>query len=135
MTFSNSRIGIGKKEDGWELVRFCNKLNTRVIGGASKLLKYFINNYHPTQIISYSSNDISDGGLYKALHFCRDNKMSTAYWYIHTSTFKRYHRFSFRKAKLKELGFDVENKTESEIMKDLPYWKIFDSGTTRWIIY
>jgi hypothetical protein len=61
MTFSKSRVGVGKKEDGYELVRFCNKLNTRVVGGASKLLKYFIQIYNPSKIISYSSNDISDG--------------------------------------------------------------------------
>ena len=133
MTFSKSRVGIGKKEDGWELVRFCNKLNTAVVGGASKLLKYFINNYNPTQIISYSCNDISDGGLYKTLGFEKGNS-TTSYWYINQNTFQRFHRFNFRKAKLKELGYDTDNLTESQIMSDLPYWKIHDAGTTRWLL-
>ena len=46
MTFNKPRKGIGKmSEDGleWELGRFCNALNTNVVGGASKLFKYFIN--------------------------------------------------------------------------------------------
>ncbi len=42
MTFSKGRIIMGGKTDEWELNRFCNKLNTNVIGSASKLLKNFI---------------------------------------------------------------------------------------------
>lgn len=132
MTFSKSRVGIGKKEDGYELVRFCNLLNTTVIGGASKLLKYFIKLYNPSKIVSYSSNDISDGSLYKLLRFNPRESSSSAYWYIHRGTFERYHRFNFRKSKLKDMGFDTEHKTETQIMSELPYWKIYDSGTTRW---
>lgn len=47
MTFSKVRNIIGvAKNDGidnnyYELVRFCNRLNTSVVGGASKLFKYF----------------------------------------------------------------------------------------------
>ena len=132
MTFSKSRAGIGKKEEGYELVRFCNKINTNVIGGASKLLSYFIRYYNPSKIVSYSSNDISNGGLYQTLGFQKEGT-SNAYWYINQHTFERFHRFNFRKAKLKEMGFDIENKTESQIMNELPYWKIYDSGTTRWV--
>ena len=133
MTFSKSRVGIGKKEDGWELVRFCNKLDTSVIGGASKLLSYFIKVYNPIKIVSYSSNDISNGSLYKILGFQSSISSSSAYWYINQHTFERFHRFNFRKAKLKEMGFDIENKTESQIMTELPYWRIYDSGTIRWV--
>jgi hypothetical protein len=133
MTFSKSRIGIGKNEEGYELVRFCNKLNTNIVGAASKLLNHFVEIYNPTQIISYSSNDISSGHLYEVLGFTKENKTSMAYWYINQNTFQRYHRFNFRKAKLKDMGYDTENLTESQIMSGLPYWKIYDSGTTRWV--
>lgn len=133
MTFSKSRVGIGKNEDGWELVRFCNKMNNNVIGGASKLLKYFILHYNPNQIISYSCNDISSGNLYKVLGFERGNS-SSSYWYIDQNTFQRLHRFNFRKVKLKELGYDTNNLTESQIMSELPYWRIYDAGTTRWVM-
>ena len=133
MTFSKSRVGVGKNEEGYELVRFCNKLNTNIVGAASKLLNYFIEVYNPAQIISYSSNDISDGHLYEVLGFTKENKTSMAYWYINQNTFQRYHRFNFRKAKLKEMGYDAENLTESQIMSELPYWRIYDSGTTRWV--
>jgi hypothetical protein len=133
MAFSKSRVGIGKKDDGYELVRFCNKLNTNIIGAASKLLKYFIEIYKPCQIISYSSNDISNGNLYDVLGFEKENISPSAYWYINQNTFQRYHRFNFRKAKLKNMGYNTDKLTESQIMNELPYWKIYDSGTTRWV--
>ena len=135
MTFSKSRIGIGSNEIGYELVRFCNKKGLQVIGGASKLLNYFINNYNPEKIISYSSNDISNGDLYKKLCFVKEKESFPSYWYIQQNTFDRYHRFNFRKHRLKEMGYDVEIFTENEIMKNLPYWRIYDSGNKRWVLY
>ena len=59
--------------------------------------------------------------------------ISIAYWYVNQQTFERFHRFNFRKAKLKEMGFNIEHNTESQIMLELPYWKIYDSGTIRWV--
>ena len=133
MTFSKSRVGVGKNEDGYELVRFCNKLNTLVIGGASKLFKYFLRKYNPSQIVSYSSNDISIGNLYKTLNFTSEFVINPSYWYIHQGTFERFHRYNFRKDKLKEMGHDTVNLTEREIMEELPYYRIHDSGTIRWV--
>lgn len=55
MTFSKTRNTIGKKqsdcENSFELVRFCSLLNTSVVGAASKLFKYFVDNYNPFKII------------------------------------------------------------------------------------
>jgi hypothetical protein len=135
MTFGKTRVGIGKREDCWELIRFCNLLNTQVIGGASKLIKYFIKQYNPDKIISYSSNDISKGNLYSNLGFKkRNNHPKPSYWYIHKLSFIRYHRSNFCKSKLISMGYDISNKTESDIMQELPYWKIYDSGTTCWVL-
>ena len=132
MTFSRSRVGVGKNEDAWELVRFCSKLYTQVIGGADKLFKYFLKTYNPSKVISYSSNDISNGGLYEKLNFHQEGPYNTAYWYIQEGSFERFHRYNFRKDKLKEMGYDTENLTEREIMESLPYNRIYDSGTKRW---
>ena len=132
MSFSKrSKLSGGKNDDSWELTRFCSLLNTQVIGGAGKLLKYFINHYHPQKIISFSSNDISDGGLYKKLGFTTDGKVTGSYWYIDQKTHIRYHRTSFCKTRLAKLGYDV-SKSESEIMNNLPYFRIYDSGHTKW---
>ena len=133
MTFGKSRLGIGQSNNGYELIRFCNKQNTQVIGGASKLFHFFVKKYNPDNIYSYSSNDISNGNLYKQLKFKTNNKINQSYWYINQLTFERFHRFNFRKQKLKEMGYNIENQTECQIMENLPYWRIYDSGTKTWI--
>jgi hypothetical protein len=66
MTFSKPRFNRNYK---YELVRFASKLGTQVIGGASKLLKYFEINYNPKSIISYADRRYSNGKLYYALGF------------------------------------------------------------------
>ena len=53
----------------YNLSRFCNLLNTNVIGGASKLLNYFIKTYNPSRIISYADRSWSEGNLYYQLGF------------------------------------------------------------------
>lgn len=120
-----------KNKNCWVLSRFCNILYTNIIGGASKLLKEFMRKFSGN-IISYSSNDISTGNLYKVLGFTKTN-VSVAYWYISQENFKRFHRSSFMKSKIKAPG-DPE-ATEFEIMSKLPYWRIYDSGTTTWILH
>jgi hypothetical protein len=47
------------------------------------------------------------------------------YWYVKGST--RYHRSTFTKKRLIELGFD-QTKTESEIMNEQGFLKIYDAG-------
>lgn len=125
-----SVMTFNRNKTSWELSRFCNKRNTQVIGAAGKLLKHFILIWRPDSVVSFSSNDISTGELYKTLGFSKYSS-SVAYWYVHKKSLKRYHRTSFCKAKLKEMGFDI-SKTEREIMSDMPYWRIYDSGTTGW---
>lgn len=139
MTFSSPRINMGgkKHKQQWELVRFCNKLNTRVIGGASKLLKYFIKTYNPESIVSFSMNDISDGNLYKILGFITDDKISQSYWYIEPKSHKRYHRSSFTKQAIVKKGWKDninDTWTEKQVMAERGYFCIYDSGQKKWIL-
>ena len=137
MCFSKKRrsmIGNKIKDDSeWELTRFCTELNTIVIGGASKLLKYFIKIYKPTNIVSYASHDISNGSLYETLGFECVSEFNNSYWYIDKKTFIRYHRYVFRKSELVKKGFD-KNLSEFEIMNRLPYYRIFDSGQSKYVL-
>lgn len=131
MTFGKKRIimgGLGEKSE-YELIRFCAAPGCQIIGGAGKLLKYFISRYNPSKIVSFSSNDISIGLLYKTLKFAKINE-SESYWYIDKSM-KRYHRYNFRKSRLVEMGYDA-NLTENEITKNMGLYRIYDSGQTRW---
>lgn len=128
MTFGKGRKCLNSKDE-WELYRYCCKSGIQVVGGASKLFKYFINNYHPNSVISFSSNDISDGSLYKVLGF-EEVSHNIGYWYIKNNI--RYHRYNFTKQKLIKEGYDPD-MTESEIMNSRGYYKIYDSGQTKWI--
>lgn len=116
----------------WELKRFCTSLNTQIIGGAGKLLKYFTASYQPSKIISFSSNDISNGKLYRSLEFKGEGPVTSSYRYIKFNTYERFHRLHFQKSRLVKMGFD-KNLSESQIMSDLPYYKIYDSGHIKWI--
>lgn len=129
MTFSKVNSSRGKQDIEYELVRFCNKLNTTVVGGASKLFSYFVKNYSPNEILSYSNNRWSGGDLYSILGFKNEGNTSPGYWYIKNN--KRYHRYNFTKHKLVEMGHD-KNKSESEIMRELGYSKIWDCGNAKW---
>ena len=139
MTFSPPRVNMGNKnhKQQWELVRFCNKLNTRVIGGASKLLKYFIKTYNPKSIVSFSMNDVSDGNLYKMLGFETDENISQSYWYVEPKTMKRYHRTSFTKQEIVKRGWKdrVDSSwTEKQAMTEQGYFCIYDTGQQKWIL-
>ena len=126
MLFNKPRLGIGQQKYDFELSRFCNKLNTNVIGGASKCLKHFIRENTPKEIVSYADRRWSNGRLYKTLGFeeIRINKPN--YWYVINKN--RKHRFGFRKNKLIKEGFDG-NLTEREIMYNRGFNRIYDCGT------
>lgn len=125
MTFGKSRIALGGRTDEYELIRFCNKLNTNVIGGADKLLKYFIQTYKVTDIISYADRRWSKGELYEKLGFNFSHHSNPNYWYIING--QRKHRFGFRKSILIKDGYD-KNKSEHEIMLDRKIYRIYDCG-------
>ena len=117
----------------WELIRFCNKKNTNVLGAASKLLKYFIKNYQPKHIYSFADNRWSTpkNNLYNILGFTLTKESKPGYWYTKNFT-ERIHRFNFNKQKLKKLGFDIDNQTEHEIMNSIKYYKVWDCGVSRY---
>ena len=132
MTFGSLRksLGVSGRENVWELLRFCNKIGTSVVGGSSKLLKFFINNFKPIEIISYSDNSRSNGNMYEKLGFKFIHNSDPNYYYIVDGI--RKHRFDFRKDKLVRNGGDP-NKTEIQIMSELGYNRIFDCGAKKWI--
>ena len=129
MTFGKKRIIMGGGNQDYELIRYCVKPGYQIIGGAGKLLTYFISHYNPSKIVSFSSNDISIGALYKTLKFEKISE-SESYWYI-DKNMKRYHRYNFRKSRLIEDGYD-ENLTEKQITKMIGLYKIYDTGQTKW---
>ena len=132
MIFGKQRKSMGTKQnkDIYEMLRFCNKLNTSIIGGSSKLFDYFIKIYNPVEVISYADRSWSQGNLYKKLRFDLVHKTKPNYYYIINDV--RKYRFNFRKDILIKEGFD-SNKTEKEIMLERRIFRIYDSGSLKFI--
>ena len=129
MTFGSRKI-TGSKPT-LELMRYCCKQNTCVVGGASKLFSYFIRSYNPQKIISYANRRYSNGGLYNKLGFDLLRISPPNFWYFTSRIRDRLlHRVGFQKHMLaKRLGSNFDpNKTAEENMKNAGYLKIYDCG-------
>ena len=74
MTFCKPRKNLGQKtnDNEYELLRFCNKLNTIIIGGANKMFKQFIKDYNPNSVISYADRRWNTGKVYEKMGFERE---------------------------------------------------------------
>jgi hypothetical protein len=132
MIFGKQRkpLGSKNKDDIFEMLRFCNKINTTVVGGANKLFNYFVKNYKPKEVISYADRSWSQGNLYKVLGFEYMDKTKPNYYYIVDGI--REYRFNYRKDILIKQGFE-QYKSEHEIMLERKIYRIYDSGSLKYI--
>jgi len=122
------------KDSDWELMRFCNDLNTVVIGGASKLFSYFINNYKYKQIVSYSDRRYFNGDIYNTLGFKFTGFTPVNYYYIVNKYKDLRHRMSFQKHKLSKLLKEYNSDlSEWENMKNNGYDRIWDCGNSKFL--
>lgn len=132
MTFDHFE---GRKKmigDEWNLNRFCNLLNTSVVGGASRLLKYFILKYSPNRIISYADRSWSDGGLYNKIGFNQLYFSESDYKYLHNC--RRINKSRYRsKNNISESKIDMlkiydcgKIKYEMIIVKTPPKIKLYE---------
>jgi G:T-mismatch repair DNA endonuclease (very short patch repair protein) len=122
VTFGKSRYN---KSVDLELLRMCSKINTCIIGGASKLLKDF-------NFISYANRRWSYGKVYETLGMKLTTISPPCYYYIDKD--KLYHRSSFMKHKLKDkLEIFDQNKTEVENCYVNGLRRIWDSGNLVYI--
>jgi len=123
MCFGKSRFN---KKFEWELLRFCTLKGFIVTGGASKLLKYFINN-HGSSIITYADRTYSNGDLYEKIGFTLLKTNPPSYRYMKNSI--TYNRLHFQKHKLKDkLNLFNPELTEYQNMINNGYDRIWDCG-------
>lgn len=116
----------------WELIRYSNKLHYTVVGGFSKLVKYFRKHYSGN-IISYCDNSRSNGNVYELCGFIKVRERKKGYYWTNNHTV--YNRMKYQKHNLKKLlpKFDP-NKTEKENMFDNGYRIIYDCGQLVFIL-
>lgn len=129
MTFGSLRKNLGNtaKDGYYEMLRFCSSLNYNIVGGASKIFKYFCKEYNPTYIISYADCTLSNGNLYKKLGFDFINRTIPNYYYI-IDNYNKENRFSHRKDILIKDGGNPM-LTEVEIQHKKGLYRIWDLGS------
>jgi hypothetical protein len=114
------------KNNGIDIVRFCNKIYTNIQGGLSKLLNYIKKNELPTFIQSYVDLRYGNGKSLQTLGFIKESEFLSWKWTDGINTFNRlYCRANMDGRKLKEI----------EYAKELNLNKIYDAGQAKFIIY
>ena len=130
MCFGPRRTNMGGKNGGadgeYEMLRFCNKLNTTVIGGSGRLLEHFKRVYCPKKIVSYCDRRYGTGNMYEKTGFVLDHYSKPNYFYIEGNN--RKNRFKYRKDELVRDGFDSRS-SERKIMLERKIYRIYDCGT------
>lgn len=116
MDFSKPRVN---KEARWELTRFACKIDTTVVGGASKLFKHFVTEHPGENIVSYSDLTKTTGNIYKVLGFNRVNLNRPRYMWV--------------KGRTVLSRFQTQVKNEKKLMTDLGFFRVYDAGTYTWI--
>ena len=126
MTFGPSRHFIGSHKYEYELLRFCNEINTNVIGGASKLFKWFTENFKPASVVSYADRRWSAGNLYNNLGFNKYGESAPNYFYIINR--KRVYRFNLRKSVLVAKYGCPPDMSERQFCYNQQWYRIYDCG-------
>lgn len=90
-TFSNARKWIkdGKEIRSYEWTRYASLPDLRVSGGMGKLLKTFINDVQPDDIMSYADLEWSQGNVYQALGFNEELPKDPVSFEIDPKTWER----------------------------------------------
>ena len=78
MTFGRPRYN---KNYEWELLRYC--ASERIIGGAERLFRHFVDEYAPKSVISYCDLSKFTGEVYQRLGFAESSRkiMPSRHWY------------------------------------------------------
>lgn len=90
-TFSNARKWIkdGKEIRSYEWTRYASLPDMRVSGGMGKLLKAFIEEVQPDDIMSYADLEWSEGNVYKTLGFETEMPKDPVIFEIDSSDWQR----------------------------------------------
>ena len=123
LTFNEPRYN---KNYRWEITRFAGKLNYLIVGGFSKMLKYFRDHYEGS-IITYSDRSKFTGDVYRNNGFKELEPTNPNYYYT-KSSYERESRLNFQKAKLIKKYPELKDFTENEITQILGYRRFYDCG-------
>lgn len=123
MSFSKPRFN---KRYDWEIIRLSSKLNVTIVGGASKIFKYFLST-STGNVMSYADLRFGDGKVYSTLGMSRLTDTDPGYMYV--KGYDRFSRFQFQKKTIQK-HCPIYDPTLSETQNALNngYLKIWDCG-------
>ena len=123
-------MGSKPKEGHYQIYRVVSREDTEVVGGFSKMLKYFERTYNPECIITYGDLCYTLGNVYLKCGFTDEGLSSPCYsWQINGV---RYHRSNFMKCKLEECKKDP-SLTEDHVMRSRHAYKVWDAGKIKFV--
>jgi hypothetical protein len=134
MSFSKGRQIVRENEifNSFELLRFCNKLDTTVVGGFSKILHHFIKIQNPDDVMTYVDCDWSDGQSFLAQGFEIAEIMPAFEFWLNMKTGEReYPHIVLRQHEISELA---NEKDKSSFLEKHGYKKVYNSGSYKLLL-
>ena len=132
MSFGRCRYS---SEYDYELIRFASKLNTSVVGGASRLFQHFVRNVRCNVVVSYCDLSWNTGDVYSQLGFKLSHISPPNYKYFHTNAYtKLFSRERYQKHKISKILTQYDpNLSEWQNMVNNGYNRIWDCGNSVWV--
>jgi hypothetical protein len=90
--------------DSYELLRFCDKLNTTIIDGVNKLFQYFIEKYSPKEVICLADRSWYNGDLHEKIGFTLTEKTKPNQYYVIDNVKKMYSELTEGSIKIYDSG-------------------------------
>ncbi len=107
--FSGGRVmsDIGMYHRSFELLRFCHKADYLVVGGISKLIKAFVKDFRPNDIMTYADRDWSQHSSLESIGFKEIGMTGQQTFYVKDGNRLAPHT--------EEQGYDYEIKNKGSI--------------------
>lgn len=116
----------------WEINRLVSVKNHVIVGGVSKMVKKFIDDYNPESILTYADARYGTGDVYRRLRFELVDHTRPNYKYIKRRSVFSRQQFQKHKLKYKLEDFDPD-LTEAENMFNNGYRRMWDAGHYKFV--
>ncbi len=134
--FSQTRPMKSKGEDykSSELIRFATLAGYTVVGGLSKLIKYFLAQVDTNDLMTYADRDWSLGKGYEQLKFNYSGDSKPTNFYVEPLKFLRFTTHRLPKPTL--LKFNQQNILNlHDFLKENDFIKVFNTGNLKYHLY